>query len=80
VGGWRPPSRAVKTLEVNRWLAFDISSSRCDMVTFTPVSSRHEEFEVTPERKQGGFWDINEEGDGPPGASGDPCMLTGSGA
>jgi hypothetical protein len=50
------------------------------MVTFTPVSSRHEEFEVTPERKQGGFWDINEEGDGPPGASGDPCMLTGSGA
>jgi hypothetical protein len=53
-------------LGVNRWLAFDISSLRCGMVTFTPVSSRHEELEVTHKRKQGGFWAINEEGDGPP--------------
>ena len=42
------------------------------MVTFTPVSSRHKELEVTHKRKQGGFWAINEEGDGPPWASGDP--------
>ena len=50
------------------------------MVTFTPVSSRHKELEVTHKRKQGGFWAINEEGDGPPWASGDPWYITESGS